>query len=144
MQFKKVAQSGSEVYLVRLEKGEELVQALKDFCAREQIKVGQISGIGASDRFQVGLFNTQTKKYQAQEFDFPAEMTALNGNVSTMNSEIYLHLHANFADGEYRTYGGHLNHAYISATAEIVIMALSAQTERVFDEEVGLNLWKLD
>ena len=37
-------------------------------------------------------------------------------------------------------FGGHLNEAHISATAELVVRCLPGSTERRFDDEVGLNL----
>ena len=37
-------------------------------------------------------------------------------------------------------FGGPLNEAHISATAELVVRCLPGSTERRFDDEVGLNL----
>ena len=34
-------------YVIRLEKGEEIVSSIKDLCEKENIKLGSLSGIGA-------------------------------------------------------------------------------------------------
>ena len=145
MEFKQLENNKScEAYLVRLNRGEELVSTLKQFCATNNIKLGQISGVGATDKFEIGLFNPTTKKYQAKVFEFPTEITSLTGNISTMNGETYLHLHGCFSDESFQTLGGHLNSAVISATAEIIILKFNDQIDRYFDENIGLNLWQLN
>ena len=136
MKFKKI---GSK-WIVRIDKGEEIVETLKQFCKDNKIKLGTISGIGATDRVTIGLFNTKNKQYHSQELIGDYEITNLSGNVSTMNDEIYLHLHISLADSKYNAYGGHLNSAVISGTGEIVIEEIEDIIEREFNEEVGLNL----
>ncbi len=136
MKFKKI---GSK-WIVRIDKGEEIVETLKKFCKDNKIKLGTISGIGATDRVTIGLFNTKNKQYHSQELIGDYEITNLSGNISTMNGEIYLHLHISLADSKYNAYGGHLNSAVISGTGEIVIEEIEDIIEREFNEEAGLNL----
>ncbi|GAH66809.1 unnamed protein product [marine sediment metagenome] len=136
MKFKKI---GSK-WIVRIDKGEEIVETLKQFCKENKIKLGTISGIGATDRVTIGLFETKSKQYHSQELIGDYEITNLSGNISTMNDEIYLHLHISLADSKYNAYGGHLNSAVISGTGEIVIEEIEDIIGREFNEEVGLNL----
>lgn len=136
MKFKKI---GSK-WIVRIDKGEEIVKTLKQFCKENKIKLGTISGIGATDRVTIGLFNARSKQYHSQELIGDYEITNLSGNISTMNDEIYLHLHISLADSKYNAYGGHLNSAVISGTGEIIIEEIEDIIEREFNEEVGLNL----
>ena len=136
MKFKKFGNK----WVVRIDKGEEIVQTLKEFCQDNKIKLGSLSGIGAADRVTVGLFNTKNKQYQSQELIGDYEITNLSGNISTMNGEIYLHIHISLADSKYNAYGGHLTSAVISGTGEIIIEEIEGEIERGFNEEVGLNL----
>ena len=137
------SQQTIKTHLLRLEKGEELVSSLTEYITQNQIKLGMISGIGATDKFQLGLFNPQTKAYLSTEYQTPVEITSLLGNCSTMNGETYLHLHANMGDEQNQVLGGHLNYAWISATAEIIIQEIDGEVDRFFSEEIGLNLLKL-
>jgi len=136
MKFKKFGNK----WIVRIDKGEEVIQTIKKVCEDNKIKLGSISGIGAADRVTIGLFNTKSKQYQSQELIGDHEITNLSGNISTMNGEIYLHLHIGLSDSKYNAYGGHLTSAVISGTGEIVIEEIKNIVKREFNEEVGLNL----
>ena len=129
-----------DYYIVRLDKGEEIVTALKKFCRAQNIKLGTVSGIGAANRVKIGLFDPVEKKYHDQEFSGNFEIVSLSGNITTMDGEVYLHLHIAVGDEKQRVYGGHLGQAVISATAEIVVNIFNGEVNRYFDDEVGLNL----
>ncbi len=51
-------------------------------------------------------------------------------------------MHINLANDKYKTYGGHLDSAIISATGEIMIEAIEGELDREFSEDIGLNLYK--
>ena len=51
-----------------------------------------------------------------------------------------MHLHFSAGDSAGRVFGGHLNSAVISATAEIFVRTLCGAVGRRFDEGIGLNL----
>lgn len=140
MEYKKFGNT----YVVRMDKGEEIVSTLKEFCQQQNIILGSIKGIGAVDKATIGLFKTDEKKYYSVELNGSYEITSLLGNISTMNGEVYLHLHINLSDEHYKTYGGHLNSAIISATGEIIIEAIDGMVDRKFNDDEGLNLLKFD
>ena len=67
-------------YVVRINKGEEIVEKLKDLCKKEDIKVAEITGLGASNLVEIGLFNVNTKEYKTTTFEGMFEITSLIGN----------------------------------------------------------------
>lgn len=138
MEYKKL---GSK-YLVRIDKGEEVVSSLKKLCTEKNLKLGSITGLGAADRVTVGLFDTDTKEYHSRELTGKYEITNLTGNITEMNGEVYLHLHITLGDEEHRAWGGHLNECRISGTCELVIDVIDGEVGRKFDDYSGLNLWK--
>ena len=91
MRFKKI---GNKI-IVRIDKGEEIVESLKVICKRNKVKLGKISGIGATDKVKIGFFDIEEKEYHPKEMDKCFEITSLLGNVSTKEDEVYLHLHIN-------------------------------------------------
>lgn len=129
-------------YMIRLDKGEEVIQAITSFCEQEGIRTASVFGLGATDYVKIGLFHTGEKKYHATVLEGPMEITSLVGNVTRKEGEVYLHFHINIADESMIVRGGHLNECRISATCELFLHVLDGEVNRRFDEEIGLNLFQ--
>ena len=129
--------------IVRMDKGEDIVEQVKNVALKEKIKLANISALGAINEFTVGVFKTKEKKYYANEFKGDFEIVSLTGTINTMNDEYYSHMHLSAGNDQGQVFGGHLNKAIVSATCEMVIQIINGEVDRYFDEEVGLNLLKL-
>lgn len=138
MEYKKFDDS----YVIRLNKNEEVITSLKKLCEHENIKLAEITGIGASDCIEIGIFNVNTKEYKTKTFNGMFEITSLIGNVTQKDNEVYLHIHINFGDENGNVKGGHLVKANISATSEIIVTEIKGEVGRVLSNEIGLNLLK--
>ena len=136
MEFKKF----NNDYVVRLNKSENVIESLKKLCREEDIKLAEITGLGASNKVEIGVFNTNTKEYKTKVFDGMFEITSLVGNVTRKDGEVYLHIHINFGDAEGNAFGGHLVESKISATSEIIVRKIDGEVGRKLSEEIGLNL----
>lgn len=140
MQYKRFG----DTVLARFDKGEEILEQLQKVAEAEGIRLAEISALGAVNDFTVGVFNTAEKKYYANHFEGAFEIVSLTGTVSTMDGKYYAHLHMSAGNDKGEVFGGHLNRAVISATCEMVIRVIDGQIDRYHDEEIGLNLFKLD
>ena len=132
-----------QTIIVRMDKGEDIVEQVKNVALKEKIKLASISALGAINEFTVGVFKTKEKKYYASEFKGDFEIVSLTGTINTMNNEYYSHMHLSAGNDQGQVFGGHLNKAIVSATCEMVIQIINGEVDRYFDEEVGLNLLKL-
>lgn len=132
-----------QTIIVRMDKGEDIVEQVKNVALKEKIKLASISALGAINEFTVGVFKTKEKKYYANEFKGDFEIVSLTGTINTMNNEYYSHMHLSAGNDQGQVFGGHLNKAIVSATCEMVIRIINGEVDRYFDEEVGLNLLKL-
>lgn len=130
----------NDTYVIRLNKGEEVIESLKNLCRDEDIKLAEITGLGASDFVEIGVFNIYTKEYNTKVFEGMFEITSLVGNVTRKDGEVYLHIHINFGDEEGLVKGGHLVKSKISATSEIILRKIDGEVGRKLDKEIGLNL----
>jgi len=131
-----------DTIVVRIDRGEEILAKMKEMALKENIKLASVTALGAVGDFTVGVFHVDEKKYEANHFTGEFEIVSLTGTISTMKGEYYAHLHMSAGDEKGHVFGGHLNEAIVSATCEMVVQVMNGQVDRVFDESVGLNLFK--
>ncbi len=139
MNFKKT----KNIYVIRLERGEKIIEALKNFCLKNKIKCSYFFGIGALDEAELAHYIVGNKKYSSKVFRQPLEIANMSGNITTMDNEAYIHCHATLSDEKMKAVAGHLKEGRISATCEIILVKLNADIKRKFDESTGLNLMEL-
>lgn len=128
--------------IARIDKGEEIIEQIKEIAIKEEIKLASIQALGAVGQFTIGVFKTDEKQYLSNEFNGDFEIVSLTGTINTMDNKFYCHLHMSVGNEKGEVFGGHLNKAIISATCEMVITIISGIVDRYYDEEVGLNLLK--
>lgn len=128
----------------RIDKGEEILEKIKEIALAENIKLANINALGATNKFTVGVFKTSEKKYYSNTFEGDFEIVSLTGTINTMNNEFYSHIHMSAGNDKGEVFGGHLNNATVSATCEMVITIIDGNIDRYFDENIGLNLFKFD
>ncbi len=130
-------------WLIRLEKGEEIIKSLLDFANKNNIKSGFFWGIGAVSQANLGFYKLDKKEYFDKDFNKPMEVTCLIGNLSKFNDDLTIHAHANLSDSDFNLIGGHLNSAIVAATLEIYFTEFNSDITRKFSNKIGLKLLKL-
>lgn len=128
--------------IVRIDKGEEILDEIKALAEKEHIALASVSALGAVNDLTVGVFNTAEKKYYSNHFQGAYEIVSLTGTISTMDGKFYAHMHMSVGNDKGEVFGGHLNRAVVSATCEMVVTVINGTVDRRFDEEVGLNLFR--
>lgn len=139
METKKIADG----FVVRLDKGEEVVDSLLKFARQEKIAAGSVSGIGAVTNVTLGYFDRERREYLQKRFDEVYELVSLQGSVATIDEEPILHLHIIISDRDYSLRAGHLFSAEVAVTGEVFVRSYSEPLWRKKDPEFGLNLLKL-
>ena len=128
--------------VLRVDRGEEILEQLKAVCLKENVKLASVSGIGAINDLTSGVWDVERKEYYSNHFTGVYEVANLVGTITAMNGEYYAHIHISAGDAQGHVVGGHLNRAVVSATSEIVLHLIDGTVEREFSPEVGLNLLK--
>ena len=139
MKYKKIGNK----WILRIDKGEEIISTLKEFSKANNIKCGFISGIGATNKIKLGVFDIGKKTYNLKDFSGDFEITSLIGNITTVDEDdIYIHLHATIADIECNAHAGHVKSAYVSITSEILIDEIETTVGRDKDPDLKINIFK--
>ena len=128
--------------VVRIDKGEEILESVKVLAEKENIKLASIQALGAINDFTVGVLDTATKQYRSNSFTGAYEIVSLTGTINTKNDAFYCHLHLAAGNDKGSVFGGHLNRAVVSATCEMIVTLIDGRVDREFSDEIGLNLFK--
>ena len=136
MEYRKIG----DTIVLCLMRGEEVLASIRAVCNAEQVRLAEISALGAADHAEIGVYQLAERRFLPRTLEGEMEICALTGNVSRCGDELYLHLHGSLADAEGRVYGGHVNEIRISATAEIFIRLLPGEINRRRDGELGIFL----
>ena len=129
-----------DTVVARLQPGEEILDSIKAIAAKEHITAGYINGLGASDDFDVCVYDLKEKKYFPVHVGVQSEITSLFGIVSKKDGSPFLHVHMQAMTKDGTAAGGHLQRCVINATAEIVIHVLPGEIGRMVDPATGLTV----
>ena len=134
------------IHYLKLEKSDDVLNSIVEYCKDNQIKSGAIFGIGAVQKANLGYFDVETKNYLENRFDFYAEILNCTGNVAIneKTKEHMAHLHMLIGDAKGVTFGGHvLPGTVISVTGEFVLLETKSTLNRNTDDEFKLMLLKI-
>ena len=127
--------------MLRIDLGEDIVESLKKLCEDEQILLGRVEAIGATDHAVIGVYDLAKKEYYPETIDEFMEIASLNGNITAMDGKPYIHLHATLADQKHVIHGGHVLEMRVGATCEMFVTVFEGEVKRRKDEGLGINLW---
>jgi predicted DNA-binding protein with PD1-like motif len=130
-------------YLLRLDRGERLPDALADFCGAESIPAATAEGLGALENVTLGFFDVQKKVYERTTLPGSWELLSLFADVATWEGELFAHTHVVLSGPDFVARGGHLFEGRVSVTAELRVWTLDQPIERRMDPEIRLHLWDL-
>ena len=132
-------------YVVRLDKGELLIEHLTALVRQEELQGAWISGLGAAQWVELGFYQLEAQTYHWQRLDKLLEITALSGNVAWKDDEPVLHIHGSFADEQLRGYGGHVKELAVGGTCEVFLHRMQGDTGlvRQHNDQIGLDLLQL-
>ena len=137
MQYKQFG----NVYMVRIDLGEDIVESLKKLCGDEHILLGRVEAIGATDHAVLGVYDLVKKEYYPEKIEAFMEVASLNGSITAMDGKPYIHLHATLADQDHVIHGGHVLEMRVGATCEMFVTVPDGEVTRRKDEGLGINLW---
>lgn len=135
-----IAHHKKDMYVLNVERGEELNSTLRDFLKKEKIEAGYFTGLGAAGVLDLAYYNLATKKFERHTIKEDAEILSLIGNIAMLKDETIIHTHGTFGRKDLSVFGGHVFSLTVSGACEIHLTKLSGTMNRAFDEATGLNL----
>jgi len=133
MRFKKL---NNFAYILKLERGEEIMEVIFKFCKQKKIYAGYFFGLGAVNSVRLAWYSIINKKYTERKIKKPLEIVSLAGIITAKK----IHAHIVLSSAMMKTYGGHLIQARISGACEIILTPGEGAIARKYDEAIGLEL----
>lgn len=132
-------------FILRIEKGEEVIASIADFCARRGIGAALFSGIGAVKDIEIGYYDSDARDYFFRFEEVAHEVASMQGNVALVDGKPFVHAHAVLSkcDETCATIGGHIKKARVAVTLEVSLTPLPTPLTREMDEAIGLKLLAL-
>jgi uncharacterized protein len=140
MRTKLINNDTQKTYAVILETGEEVVSQLKRFAQENGLSASRITAIGAFSSVTLGYFNWGSKEYEPIQIHEQVEVLSLIGDIAMQNGEPATHIHVVVGKRDGSAHGGHLLHAYVRPTLEVILDEAPAHLKRSFDQDSGLAL----
>ncbi|HLC48020.1 MAG TPA: PPC domain-containing DNA-binding protein [Candidatus Norongarragalinales archaeon] len=125
-------------FVVRMEKGEKIVEGLNKFLEEKQVKGGFFQAVGAVKNTLIGFFESDRKDYTWKSFPEEMELVSLLGTIT----ETGVHAHILVCDSDFACHGGHLMEAEVAITVELFLTELK-KIRRKEDHATGLKLMEL-
>lgn len=127
-------------HLIRFDKGEEVIETLKQYCGDNRIQAGSFQALGAAGNILLSYYNLATKEYEDRKIQEDVEIVSMLGNIAVLKDTIIVHTHGVFSKQDFSTIGGHIKSLTVSATCEISLTTIPGKISRAYDETTGLNL----
>lgn len=131
-------------YIVSVKDKASILEALTDFIKNQQIRSGQVTGIGAVNEATLRFFTPFTKKFVDKTFREQMEISNISGNVSEVDGKPTLHLHTTLGRQDYTALAGHLLDGKIRGAGEFFFYPLNSRIVKTKNEEVGLNFYDFE
>lgn len=130
--------------MLRLDRGEKLLECLNRLVVQENIQAAWLYGLGGAEWAELGFYDLEAKEYQWQTFTELMEITSLQGNLTWVGDQPKWHIHGTLSGRDHRAIGGHVKELVVGGTCEISLRILPDLTlRRQRDDKTGLDLLDL-
>jgi len=136
----KIVLQGNQKFIIRFDKGEDVIKGVEDFMAQGKITACSLFGIGSCSEIELGYYNVNLKEYRKKPYFENMEIISFQGSGSVLEGKPTVHAHGMFGKTDFSTLGGHIFKMIVSATCEIFIIQMEGELKRAFNADANLNL----
>jgi predicted DNA-binding protein with PD1-like motif len=140
MRSKLINDDAEKTYALILETGEEVVSQLQRYAQENKLSASRFTAIGAFSSVTLGYFNWEKKEYEKIAVNEQVEVLSLIGDISVQDGQSTTHIHVVVGKRDGSAHGGHLLHAYVRPTLEVILSESPDYLRRSFDPDSGIAL----
>jgi uncharacterized protein len=131
-------------YVIRVDRGEEIMSTLTGLLTQQDIRSGSIVGIGAVEETVLGYYDARSGEYLRKSFPEEAELVVFAGNVTLVDGAPFIHAHAVISDASFQALSGHFFSGVIAVTGEFQLHRNAVDVRRELDAGIGLKLMRFE
>jgi predicted DNA-binding protein with PD1-like motif len=143
MRAKLINEVPERTFALVLDTGDEVVSTLERFAAENGLVASRFTAIGAFRQVTLGYFDWSRKDYERIEIGEQLEVLSLIGDVALQDRKPRLHAHVVLGRRDASTRGGHLLHAIVRPTLEVLLTDSPEYLRREHDAATGLALIRI-
>ena len=127
--------NGRRTFVLIMDKGETVLDPIREFASRKNINAARISAIGAFSDVELMYFDWNSKDYARIPVDEQVEVASLNGDIAGgPDGSPAVHIHLVVARRDGTALAGHLGEAHVRPTLEVFVEELRAYLQKVRHE----------
>jgi uncharacterized protein len=132
-------------FMLKLERGERVMETLTAFCAARGIGGGVLQAVGAVKNAELGYYDLVKREYFFKKFPEDREVASLMGNIALVEGKPFIHAHAVLSamTDALDCVGAHIKEAEVAVTLEVYLTPFDTPIGRAYDEGTGLKLLNL-
>lgn len=130
-----------DIHFVYVEKGEEIMETIINYCIKHGIENASITGIGAVNKTVIGAFDPDSKSYVKVEYPEVLELVSFVGNITMKDGSPFVHAHAVLGNHGMQIIGGHVFEMQVAVVGEFVLQKSDTGISRKLDPAIGLATW---
>ena len=144
MRHKVLGEGESRTIALIFDRDDEVISSLERFAQERGLDAAHFTAIGAFSRAMLGYFSWEQKDYLKIPVDEQVEVLMLAGDIALQDGKRKVHAHAVLGRRDGSTVGGHLLHAHVRPTLELMLTESPAHLQRAHDPETGLALIRIE
>ena len=131
---------GEKTFALVFDEADDVLSELTAFARTQRLSGSHFTAIGAFSEVTLGYFDRHRKDYRRIVIAEQVEVLSLVGDIALENGEPKVHAHVVVAKADGTAHGGHLLHARVWPTLELVLEESPTHLRRRFDPASGLAL----
>jgi len=131
---------GEKTFALVFDEADDVLSELTAFARTQRLSGSHFTAIGAFSEVTLGYFDRHRKDYRRIVIAEQVEVLSLVGDVALENGEPKVHAHVVVGKADGTAHGGHLLHARVWPTLELVLEESPTHLRRRFDPTSGLAL----
>ncbi len=127
-------------YAVIFETGDEVAEGLAAFAKERHLKASHFTAIGGFQEVTLGYFDWEKKDYVPIPILEQVEVLSLTGDIALEEGVPKVHAHVIVGRSDGTAHGGHLLHAKVRPTLEVMVIETAGEMRKSYDPLSKLSL----